>query len=243
MKKGIVLFIALMLMVVCSAYSDQEDSFMSAEPAEAEGSGFASVAAGDVITFGSYEQDNDPNNGPEPVEWNVLEVQDGKALLLSRYGLDTKPYNTEYTDVTWETCTLRSWLNNEFLNAAFSAEERSAILTTAVDNSDVQKRSDYDTSGGNDTEDQIFLLSYAEANRYLDNITSTRAIVIPTAYAIAAGAETYNDGTASGWLLRSPGYEQDYAATYGSFYFGCSVDDETVAVRPALWLNTDSDVK
>ena len=198
------------------------------------------VSAGDMITFGKYEQDNNPDNGPEPIEWIVLDAQDGKVLLLSRYGLETKPYNTEFTDVTWETCTLRFWLNNEFLNAAFNGEEQAAILITAVDNSDAQGHSDYDTSGGNDTEDQIFLLSFAEANRYLDDRTSPHAIVVPTAYAIATGTETYKDGTASGWLLRSPGYEQDYAATYGSFYYGCSVDDATVAVRPAFWLNPES---
>ena len=172
----------------------------------------------------------------------MLDIQDGKALLLSRQGLEVKPYNAEYTDVTWETCTLRSWLNNEFLNAAFSAEEQSAILTTTVDNSDAQGRSDYDTSGGNNTEDQVFLLSIMEANLYLDDRTGARAIVTPTAYAIAMGAETYEDGTASGWLLRSPGYQQNYVATYGSFFYGCSVDDGTVVIRPAFWLDLESGV-
>ena len=198
------------------------------------------VSVGDIITFGHYEQDNDMENGPEMIEWIVLDIQDSEALLLSRCGLEVKPYNTEYTDVTWETCTLRSWLNKEFLTAAFSVEEQSAILTTTVDNSDAQASSDYDTSGGNDTDDRVFLLSIMEANRYLEDRTSPRAIVTPTTYAIAMGAETYENGTASGWLLRSPGYQQNYVATYGSFYYGCSVDDETVVIRPAIRLNLES---
>lgn len=200
------------------------------------------ISVGDVLAFGHYEQDNNPDNGPEPIEWIVLDVQDGKALLLSRYGLEARPYNTEDTDVTWETCTLRSWLNSEFLTAAFSPEEQSAVMTTAVDNSDAQGNSDYDTSGGNDTEDRIFLLSYAEADRYFGSRTSDQAIAVPTAHAAASGAEVYDDGTASGWLLRSPGYEQDYVATYGSFYYGCSAGDGSVAVRPVFWVNLESEI-
>ena len=82
------------------------------------------------ITFGHYEQDNDLANGAEPIEWVVLEVSGNKALLISHYGLDAKPYNTDYIDTTWETCSLRAWLNSDFLNTAFTAEEQTAILTS-----------------------------------------------------------------------------------------------------------------
>ena len=117
---------------------------------------------GGIVTFGRYEQDGNEENGPEEIEWVVLDVQDGKALLLSKYGLEAKPYNTEYTDVTWETCTLRAWLNSDFLNKAFSTEEQSAILTTTVDNSSSQGYNDLISIDGNNTQDKIFLLSYAE---------------------------------------------------------------------------------
>ena len=122
---------------------------------------------GGIVTFGRYEQDANEENGPEEIEWIVLDVQDRKALLLSRYGLEAKPYNTENTDVTWEICTLRTWLNSDFRNKAFSAEEQSAILTTTVDNSSSQGHNDLISIDGNNTQDKIFLLSYAEANRYL----------------------------------------------------------------------------
>ena len=55
---------------------------------------------GDIITFGSYEQDDQP--GADPVEWQVLGVENGRALLISRYILAAKPYNEEKTDSTWE---------------------------------------------------------------------------------------------------------------------------------------------
>jgi len=90
---------------------------------------------GNIVRFGLYEQDNNLDNGPEEIEWIVLDVQQEKSLLLSKYGLDAICYNTEKTNVTWETCTLRSWLNSEFLKKAFTMQEQSAILSTKVDNS------------------------------------------------------------------------------------------------------------
>ena len=207
---------------------------------------------GSIVTFGRYEQDGDKENGPEEIEWVVLDVQDGKALLLSKYGLEAKPYNTEYTDVTWETCTLRAWLNSDFLNKAFSAEEQSAILTTTVDNSSSQGYNDLNSIDGNNTQDKIFLLSYAEANRYLsvkywkeDDGNNTKSRVAPTDYAIETGAySTDNYQTADGkpagwWWLRMPGlsnFDAPYVHNGGSLYYEAVFRDYGV-VRPAFWLN------
>ena len=127
MKKWIALCLAVLLcLALASCGSDGKTSSVSTS---------SSVAVGDICYFGAYEQDNDLTNGKEPIEWLVLDVQGDKALLLSKYGLDAKPYNTTYADVTWETCTLRKWLNDDFLKTAFSEDEQKAILTTEVDNS------------------------------------------------------------------------------------------------------------
>ena len=207
-----------------------------------------------IIRFGRYEQDNNSENGRETIEWIVLDVDEknNKALLLSRYGLSNKPYNDTYTDVTWEKCTLRGWLNDKFLNSVFTEKEQAAILTTKVDNSASQGYDGWNTKGGNDTTDKIFLLSYAEANRYLGvtygNTNNTKARVAPTAYAIAQGARTALAKTADGeptgwWWLRSPGRSQSDAAlvlTFGSLYYS-SVDGDDYVVRPALWVNLESD--
>ena len=101
---------------------------------------------GDTVRFGSYEQDNDKDNGSEAIEWLVLDKQDGKLLLLSKDALDAKPYNEEFKDVTWETCTLRSWLNDTFYSTAFSTAEQGLIATARVKNEDNPK---YGTEGGN----------------------------------------------------------------------------------------------
>ena len=210
---------------------------------------------GGIVTFGRYEQDGNEENGPEEIEWIVLDVLDGKVLLLSKYGLEVKPYNTEHTEVTWETCTLRAWLNSDFLNKSFSTEEQSAILTTEVDNSGAQGYSKWSTSGGNNTQDKIFLLSYAEANRYLGvtfkDRNNTLSRVAPTDYAIKTGAWTSDsyqtaDGKPAGWWwLRSPGNYLDPGSAAGVDYDGSIYSDDvshvdSTVVRPVFWLNLNA---
>ena len=214
------------------------------------------IKAGDIVRFGHYEQDNDLGNGNETIEWIVLEYneEENKVLLLSKYGLDAVCYNKYRKPVTWDNCTVRVWLNDEFLNKAFSAAEQSAILITAVDNSKSQGYSKWNVDGGNNTEDRIFLLSYAEANRYLgvtyDDSNNLKSRVAPTAYALAQGAYTSDskktvDGAAAGWWwLRSPGSHQDGAAdvnTGGSLDYS-HVSGGRYVVRPAFWLNLESGI-
>lgn len=211
----------------------------------------AKFAVGNYVSFGTYPQTK-AGNDATPIEWLVLARDGNKALLISRYGLDAQPYNKDNTSVTWETCTLRTWLNSTFYNKAFSSAEQAAILTTDVDNSKNQCYSGWNTSGGNNTQDKVFLLSYAEANKYFgvtyDNSSNTKSRVVPTAYAIAQGEWTSPsnktaDGTDAGWWwLRSPGYSQSRAAdvnTDGSLY-SSSVSLDSGSVRPALWVNIEA---
>lgn len=213
----------------------------------------AKFAVGNYVTFGTYPQTK-AGNDATPIEWLVLARDGDKALLISRYALDAQPYNKDYTSVTWETCTLRTWLNGTFYNKAFSSAEQAAILTTNVDNSKNQCYSGWSTSGGNNTQDKVFLLSYAEANKYFgvtyDNSSNTKSRVAPTAYAIAQGAwtdsfdKTADRADAGHWWLRSPGNYRDYAAsvyTNGSL-FGANVDANSGSVRPALWVNIEAGI-
>lgn len=213
----------------------------------------AKFAVGNYVTFGTYPQTK-AGNDATPIEWLVLARDGDKALLISRYALDAQPYNKDHTSVTWETCTLRTWLNGTFYNKAFSSAEQAAILTTNVDNSKNQCYSGWSTSGGNNTQDKVFLLSYAEANKYFgvtyDNSSNTKSRVAPTAYAIAQGAwtdsfdKTADRADAGHWWLRSPGNYRDYAAsvyTNGSL-FGANVDANSGSVRPALWVNIEAGI-
>ena len=197
-----------------------------------------SVNVGDVYKFGSYEQDNNKSNGQEDIEWLVLEKDGTKILVVSKYALDCKPYNTSYTDVTWETCTLRKWLNNDFLGSAFSANEKAMIPTVTVS---ADKNPDYNTNPGNAMQDQVFLLSITEANKYFSSDSARQCK--PTDYAVANGAWESDSGNCW-WWLRSPGNNQGIAAYVyddGDVYeLGYFVNNDNDAVRPALWIDLNS---
>lgn len=245
---------AYAIYVTLTGYKDvdkllaEDDNMMAAAAARN-----AKFTVGNYVTFGTYQQTK-AGKDATPIEWLVLARDGDKALLISRYGLDAQPYNKDHTSVTWETCTLRTWLNGTFYNKAFSSAEQAAILTTNVDNSKNQCYSGWSTSSGNNTQDKVFLLSYAEANKYFgvtyDNSSNTKSRVAPTAYAIAQGAWTSSsnkttDSTYAGWWwLRSPGTYQDYAAIVyfvGSLDFNY-VDSDSGSVRPALWVNLESKI-
>ncbi len=194
--------------------------------------------AGDYVFFGAYEQDNNVDNGKEEIEWLVLEVKDGKALVISKYALDCKEYNTSRIDVTWETCTLRKWLNNDFVNAAFSADEKAMIPTVTVS---ADKNPAYSTNPGNATQDQVFLLSNTEVNQYFSSDSGRQCK--PTDYAVANGAYVNGYGDCW-WWLRSPGNNQLFAADVrsggGVNKRGSDVFYDYIAVRPALWIDLNS---
>ena len=197
------------------------------------------VSVGDIITFGRYEQDNNIINGKEDIEWIVLAKADNRILIISKYALDCRPYNTSYTDVTWETCTLRKWLNNNFINSAFTADEKAMIPTVTVS---ADKNPNYSTNPGNATQDQVFLLSITEANKYFSSDSARQCKA--TEYAVAGGAYVNSDNGNCWWWLRSPGDNQCYAAIVFSggdvHEGGDGVYNGRRAVRPALWIDLNS---
>lgn len=191
---------------------------------------------GDYVSFGAYDQDNNTANGKEDIEWLVLEVKDGKALVISKYALDCNQYNTNEKDVTWETCTLRRWLNNDFINAAFSAEEKAMIPTVTVS---ADKNPRWSTNSGNATQDQVFLLSITEADKYFSSDSARECK--PTDFAVANGAYVYSENGNCVWWLRSPGDDQNYAAFVNCVgeiqEHGYYVNYDGRAVRPAMWIS------
>lgn len=194
----------------------------------------AQFDAGNTVQFGRYEQDNNTSNGVEAIEWIVLANDGDTATLISKYALDARPYNTEGKSVTWETCTLRKWLNGDFLNTAFSAEEQARLETVTVT---ADKNPKYDTDPGNDTQDKVFLLSIDEVNTLFSGDEARRCQA--TAYAKAHGAYVSDSGN-SWWWLRSPGYGTNYAAHVhyvGSVgNYGNRVNNESEVVRPVVVL-------
>ena len=218
----------------------------------------------DNIYFGTYQQSSDGNSGYniDPIKWRVLENADGQLFLLSDQNLDVFQYHTDTESVTWEKSTMRSWLNgysashntggdsgtdytsDNFIGTAFSEKEQGAIVDTTVVNDD---NPDYNTEGGNNTTDKIFLLSIAEANNGSYFANDSSRIATNTAYVAGGGkigGYVNGVGKADNWWLRSPGKYDDLAADVthkgGVFSFGLNVYGENLAVRPAFNLDLNS---
>ncbi len=217
----------------------------------------------DSIAFGRFIQQK--NDSTEPIEWQVLARENDRILVISRYALDCQQYNVSRSSITWETCSLRKWLNGTFLRTAFSEEEKAMIPSVTVS---ADMNPCYSTNPGNSTTDQVFLLSITEASEYFSSKEARKCA--PTAYAIARGASTSDfievDGRATcWWWLRSPGFTSTLSPGSnsrnaviilddGSIYLeGKYVDDGGAiyaggillkgindAVRPALWIDFGS---
>ena len=168
-----------------------------------------------------------------------MKKEGNQVLLLSKYVLDAKPYNEELEEVTWETSDIRQWLNNEFYTTAFNKAEKAKIQTSLIKNED---NSEYGTSGENDTEDKVFLLSKKEAKTLFSN--NEEKIAKATEYAEKSGVYV-NEEKVAGWWLRSPGDNSDSAAVVYSYGWGYRYGYDVYysyggGVRPALNLNFQS---
>ena len=182
------------------------------------------IQKGMIIPFGSYLQNE--NGCKVPIEWLVLDVKENEALLISRYGLDCKQYHHNYTDITWEDCDLRKWLNNDFIKLAFSEEDAKKIKLSKLKNEG--------TRGGNETKDRVFCLSIDEAEQYF--ISKYDRQCKPTAYARNQGVYVFND--CCFWWLRSAGIGKSFAMIVDTngllFSRGNRVDYVRSVIRPAL---------
>lgn len=195
---------------------------------------------GDYINFGNYEQDNKKSNGKEDIEWLVLDVKDGRVLVVSKYVLDYRPYSDYDGGVYWESCALRSWLNKDFVDIAFSEEEELMIPTLL---NPIDQNPEYTTyiygniQTGPDSEDKVFLLSVTEVNTYLSS--ENKRVCEDSRYA----QEFCQDSNASYWL-RTHGEGQRYATTINSQSGKMSYSGKYVTqlhgIRPAMWIDISS---
>ena len=197
---------------------------------------------GGDVKFGLYEQNNKTSDGKEEIEWLILDVKEDKALLISKYALDCKPYNTEDRAVTWETCSLRKWLNDDFLNDAFTTSDLEIIYTTTIY---AENNHNYSTNYEIAVQDKVFILSVDEAKRYFDSDNSRECL--PTTYTIVNGAsinDPCKDGFSDGcwWWIRKFDNSKSSYTNYVLRDGGVGaaerpVCDDGVAIRPAMWID------
>lgn len=189
-------------------------------------------SAGNLYTIGKYPQSS---FSPSPIRWRIIYSSPERVLLLSDMLLDAKPFNLVSKSVTWETSSLRYWLNHDFLNSAFTEEERERII---VVNNKNELNPRFGTDSGNQTLDQIFCLSIDEVNRFL--LKQNNRDGITTVFARTNGAYAYKEDFSGWWWLRTSGANTSsaaYIAIDGSIAVkGNFVNNCTGSVRPALWL-------
>lgn len=197
----------------------------------------AKAIPGDMVFFGKYEQDYDTSNGKEDIEWLILDKKDDAVLVISKHVLEDKSFGRN--DDTWETCSLRKWLNADFINDAFSTAEQSKIQSTQVA---ADKNAHYSSvDPGNATMDKVFLLSGSEAWKYFTSDESRTADLY---------SSVSNDYRYDSWWLRTPGaaigtdgknkrYGATYVGSMGAISLSGDSGGATNGVRPAMWISID----
>ena len=186
-----------------------------------------------------------------PIKWRILKQTADKAVLLADRMPDTCPFNDIYKDTSWSDCSLRQWLNGEFLSRAFTQQERSAIEETDVKNA---PNYFFGTDCGPDTQDRVFILSNKEvfasplATDYGfyagSGIDDAARRFRSTLYAKCRGVwwssvEGYRGN--SFWFMRTNGYTPSSITNICDFGYlynqGTAVTCDDAAVLPALTID------
>lgn len=216
-------------LVLLRGYKDSEQKKQDIR-LQAQMQSIAQSAVKDEVTFGSYEQDGKAADGKEDIFWIVLDKTDDKALLVSKYALDFRPYG-DTGDITWQNSSLRAWLNDAFLNEAFSKQERAAIGKTAVT---PDKNPAYGADPGEATKDKLFVLSRTEVRTYFSLAESAYCKATPW----ASARDTSDLRLSSKWWTRTPGSAPGRVMAIGALtsIIGEPASDTGTAVRPAMWV-------
>lgn len=188
---------------------------------------FIVANVGDIVSLGAYEQDNNLSNGKEPIEWKILKKDSNKVLVVSNVCIENQSFYPNTSSInTWETSTIRAWLNDDFLYS-FDTKERNIILYSNIENDTYVLNSD----SGNQTQDFVFLLSLNEAQSYFGSNSPRSCSFSPKADA---------DDYYMYWWLRTKG-KGDYATIYVNkngeiITKGISYTYE-LGIRPAMWID------
>ena len=223
------------------SYRDSEEKLQSMKSQHPQAF-LGGADVGDTVTFGTYEQNNNYSDGNENIEWVVIDKQEDKIMVVSKYIIAEQPFNTTNEGhISWENCTLRKWLNNDFLNEAFSGAEKNLITDTTVFSTE------YLVVGATySTTDKIFLLSENERNM-LSSVDALKGIVTESVIALfsdAANSDVANINPSNFeplWWLRTTWEDADdpcASVVYGVDYDGWTYAvEENAGVRPAMWIS------
>ncbi|MBO4548895.1 MAG: hypothetical protein J5758_06735, partial [Abditibacteriota bacterium] len=180
---------------------------------------------GDIVYFGSFEQDNDASNGKEAIEWYLLKFKD-YVQLISVYGLEARPYSASEDTGTWESCSLRKYLNGEFLTSSFTLAEQDLISSWGIPNG----KGKNNTPGGGETKDKVIILSADEVKNIFSGDNARKCYPVPDR----------EKGAANPFWVRTPGGSKNKAAfvdAKGKINTGGAVITENgYMVRPSIYI-------
>ncbi len=184
-------------------------------------------SVGDTYTFGNY--------GEGDISWIILDIDGDNVMLLSEYAIENKPFNDEWVETSWEDCSVRSWLNSEFIDSAFTEDERAMICDTDVISS---ANPEFGIQSGEDTVDKVFLLSVDE---FESLVPEEYRCCLVTDYAWRNNVCRYSPDNYCDWFLRTPGTSERvvvYVTYNGAAYTpGHDVSFGVSGLRPAMWIN------
>lgn len=198
----------------------------------------------------------------DPIVWKVLklDIDSNKAFLFANLALDAQEFNSSNTSKiingntvyanNYEYSTIRTWLNDNFYNTAFTKEEQSIILETLVNNDLSSTNDSSNPYICNNTIDKVFLLSendvlnseYGFGNTY--NEGKPQRQLYSTDYAKVQGCYKYNRAAyleKCCWILRSP--TSDYSTSVvqcvieGDLVTQGTVYETSNGIVPALWID------
>lgn len=224
LRSGASLVAAIVLFVFAAG-------FFACPKASASDLSYEDISVGDRITFGKFEQDNNEENGPEPITWRVLDKQDGKALIITEKVLEKMPFFAIY----WKHSSIGGYLNSSFLYD-FTAEEKNMLVKTVITS---DKHPDKpETDQGSETENKLFLLSVVEAEKYFadneDRIGYATRFVIEY-----EGLEAESDGRCDWWLRTAYSNWSNGAIIANvdpSGRINMSTHNCRMGLRPACWI-------
>jgi V8-like Glu-specific endopeptidase len=206
---------------------------------------------GQLVSFGHYEQDDDPSTTNEDILWIVVDKNGSELKLMSLYCLDSAPFMSNDDPVQWSNSYVRQFLNNDFFNRAFSASEQTMIKSVTVKNAPNPL---HGTSSGEDTVDKVYLPSLEEAMEYygIENCIEggyEGVYAQATPYAINHSISTERSGiwleipgsTNCWWWLRSSGGNDQNATEIGSggylSFNGADATEHHRGLRPIIHIN------
>ena len=139
MKRAICLILALALLLFAAA-------------AQAE------WKVGDSFELGKWSMDGNA----KPIRWTVLSINSMFLVCMADEPVAYYPWNSEEGVCTWNDCSLRKWLNEDFKDAAFSKKEAKAVMRQMVVNTIYTD----DPDAGLDTWDYVYIPTLTELKTY-----------------------------------------------------------------------------